>query len=296
MNLKKQSNFYSGMNIYARNPGTSKLFRVRYKPDTRLTRPQQTDSLEPRVLELSLSRDTAKTVRQFAEIYITKNDRPIFHGYAEKYEIDNSKEKTLTCPGAENLLTQRWALPYYWPAGTSFEVAFGHGHADEADPGLLTLANSVLPPGFEWEYYDEDENVVKIVDAGSRYRLGRQTLYALDYRHMYLLGEITSFTDFDYVDNAFLRDTTDLYVKIKLGKNRGWADVGGLLIENAFDSLIRLGNIDCTTKTLRTSLQTNYDRPIADILTDAAKSHDATIRLRDDKQYTYLDFVDADVE
>lgn len=281
------------MKVYARNPATSKLFSVAFKPETALKLPKQIDSLEPRELNLVLGRDVAKTVRQFAQIVATEQGIPFFSGYVETYDIDNTREKTLSCKGMEALLNQRWAHPYFYPLGTKFEDLFSSDCTHLAVPGLLAQANSMLPPGWPWEYHDEDTNIVKISGGGTASRLGLNSIYSIDYRYLRQVDESPSLDDMDYVDNAYWRDSDDLYIKLLNHYQKGWPDVGGLMIDSAFDTHVRLGDIS-NEKTLSGPLQTNYDK-IGDLIVDIALGHGYYVRFREDANFvTYLDLLDTE--
>lgn len=274
------------MKVYARNPQTQKLFQLKFKPETRLEEPKQVDQLEPRELSLVLSREVAPTVRQFAEIYVTEKEQPIFLGYVERYEIDNKKEKTLTCKGMENLLNQRYAQPYHWGKETPLTTVLGEACVDLEQPGLLSMANSSVPPGILWEYEDETLNIVKIPDGGTDYRLSSNPLFVIGYRYLEAIGKAETLGTLDLIDGTYYQDASDLYVRLDDHLHRGWPDLGGLMSVNSFDTKVRLGV--CPEKGLSGPLQTDFDK-IGDLIVDVVLSHGLFVHFRDTPTNVYID-------
>jgi len=250
------------------------------------------DKLEPRDMDLTLSRNVP--VKQFSEIVAVDMGIPIFRGYVESYEIDSTKSKSLTVMGMENLLNQRFCPGYFWPAGSvTFTELFADTLTDLAQPGLLALANSAFPPGMEYEVYNATENIIKLPLWGTSSRATNGNIYGIDYRYVRKLDESLVLADLAYLDNAFYRDPTDLYVKLKNHYHRGWYDVGGLLMENAFDTTCRLGTISAPTKSITGSLETDMD-PIGDLIVDLALGHGFYAHIRDTMNLTYLDINESE--
>jgi len=276
------------MDFYCTNPGGQ---RFKFQPsDCSITFPRLVDKLESREMDMEISRNASRSVRQFAEIVAVDMGIPIFRGYVESYEIDSKKTKSLTIKGMEYLLNLRYCPGYFWPAGsTQFAAMFSDTLTDLTQPGLLALANSTMPPDAAYEIYNATENIIKLLGWGTSSRLQNCSLYGIDYRYVRKLDESPgSLTDLIPLDNAFYRDTSDLYVKLKNHYHRGWYDVGGLLAENAFDTSVRLGTISQPTKSITGSLETDFD-PIGDLIVDLALGHGFYVHIRDSMNNTYID-------
>lgn len=276
------------MKFYARNPQTSKLFQFREK-DFTLTLNKLIDRMEPRELELTVGR--AVPIKQFAEIIAVENSIPIFRGYVETYEIDSKREKSLTVVGAEGWLNRRSCISYFYKEGTTFQTLFSDTLTDGVVPGLLAVANSALPPGLDYEVYAAD-NQIKIPGGGRASRLSTNAIYSVDYRYANQVDESVLLADLTPLDNVYYRDDDDLYIKLDNHYQYGWADLGGILVENAFDTSVRLG--DDAGKALSGPLQVTQDDKIGDLIVDTALGHGYHVRMRDDWSHTYLDFLNTD--
>lgn len=277
------------MKLFARNPSSSNLFQLKYK-DFDLSRPKQIDKLEPSTLDVDLARSVPVT--QFSEVIAAEGDVVLFRGYVEKDEINNNKMKSISCIGMEALLNQRFANPYFYQRDvTTLETIFSHSHTNGQVPGLLAIANSGFPPGWDYSYYNEDEHVVKIKDAGKAHRFGLRRVFGLDLEFLRELSELTSITQTTPIDNSFYRDQEDMYIKLKDHEHRGWPDLGGILVEEAFDTTTRMGNI--ATKYITANLQTNWDE-IGDLLINIAIGHGLFPHFRPGWNYTYIDVDDIE--
>jgi hypothetical protein len=275
------------MDFYCTNPEGQ---RFKFQPSSSsITFPRLVDKLEPREMDMEISRNASRTVRQFAEIVAVDMGIPIFRGYVESYKIDSKKTKSLTIKGMEYLLNQRYCPGYFWPAGsTSFASMFADTLTDLVSPGLIAMANATMPPDASYEIYNAAENIIKLPRWGTTSRLMTSSLYGIDYRYARKLDEAAALIDLVPLDNSFWRDGTDLYVKLKNHYHRGWYDVGGLLAENAFDTSVRLGTISQPSKVITGSLETNFDQ-IGDLIVDLALGHGFYVHIRDSMNNTYID-------
>jgi hypothetical protein len=275
------------MKITATNPGMSSSFDVD-EEDYTLKSPKQIDHLDPRTMEVVLPRGVPVT--QFATIVASEQGIIQFRGFAETYTINDKKEKTLSCKGMEALLNQRYAHPYFYPMGTKFSDLFSDTCTDYAIPGLLAQANGGPPPGLDYSVYADlgAKNIIKITDGGKLYRFSTRPLYAIDYRYLRKLDEANLLADLTWVDNAFYRDQNDIYIRRDNFYDHGWADLGGMIVENAFDTTCRLDDID--TKTLAGDLPVSQSErePIGDLIVDIAMGHKYYVHFRDDANFTYI--------
>lgn len=280
------------MKIFATNPGMSSSFEVDFE-DFTMKSPKQIDHLDPRTLELTVPRGVP--VMQFAVIYATEQGLPRFRGYVETYQIDSKKTKTLSCKGMEALLNQRYAHPYFYPMGTKFSDLCSDTCTDLAIPGLLAQANGMIPPGWDYSLYTDlgTKNIVKIEDGGFLYRFTNRPLYAIDYRYLRKLDEAVLLSDLAWVDNAFFRDDNDIYIKRDNFYDHGWADLGGIIVEDAFDTTCRL---DTDSKSLAGDLPVSQSErePIGDLIVDIAMGHKYYVHFRDDANRTYIKLDDQE--
>jgi len=273
------------MKIIAQNPGMSVQFDVDPK-DARLKRPKQIDHLEPRTLEITLPRGVP--VIQFAQVTASEQGIVLFRGFGETYQIDDKDEKTLNCKGMEALLNERYAHPYFYPIGTTFADLFSDTCTDLALPGLLMQANGGVPPGLDYVVRDAAKNIIKIADGGKLYRFSTRSLYSIDYRYLRKMDEATSLADLQWVDNALYRDDSDIYIRIDNFYHHGWADLGGLVVENAFDTTCRLDTIDDKSLAGDLPVSQNEREPIGDLIVDIAMGHKYFVHLWDDWNHTYI--------
>lgn len=277
------------MKFYARNPQTAKLFQFREK-DFTLTSHKLIDRMEPRELDLTLARGVPVT--QFAEIIAAEKGIPIFRGFVESYEIDSKREKSLTVLGSEAWLNRRSCISYFYPEGTTFSTLFSDTLTDLGQPGLLAVANSSVPPGLDYTVYAAADNQIKIAGGGRLGRFSNRDLFSVDYRYLHQMGEATALADLTPLDNVFYRDSNDIYVKLNNHYQKEWPDLGGLLVENAFDTTVRLG--EDSGKSLSGTLQIDQEDEIGDLITDIAIGHGYHVHIRDDWNYTYLDFLEEE--
>jgi hypothetical protein len=277
------------MQFYARNQQTNKTFLVTEK-DYTLTMPKLTSGMEARTLELTLGRNVP--VQQFAEVIAVERGIPIFRGYVESYEIDSKKEKTLSVIGAEGWLNRRSCISYFYPEDTEFSALLADSLTTLGQPGLLAVANSAVPPGLDYTVYASADNQIKIAGGGKASRFGTRDMFSVDYRYIRKIDEVSALADLAGLDNVLYRDDDDLYIKLNNHHQRGWPDLGGLLVENAFDTSVRIGYY--VAKSLSGSLQVNVDDKIGDVIVDTAMGHGYHVHVRDDWNFTYLDFIETE--
>lgn len=275
------------MKIWCINPSGAS-FWVNFNPEnTSLRLPKQVDRLEPRTLDIAVP--SGVPIQQWAQVLVYEESILRFRGFVKTYSGKRNYERTFSCEGMEALLNTRPAPDYFYPIGTKFSELFGDTCTDLSIPGLLAGANSALLPGWKYTVYDAAHNIIKIANGGRSFRLATKSLYSVDYRYLRKLDEAVILSDLDWVDNAFYRDASDLYVRLDNFYHRGWADVGGLWIENAFDTKVRLGNISDANKSLAGTLQTTVEDKTGDLIVDTAKGHGFFVHFRDTVNFTYID-------
>ena len=271
------------IDIYVSNHGNTKPIKI--KPISyEIEIPVQEDRLDCRTMDLEVSRITP--IKQFSIVVAADRGVPFFRGYVETYDIDSSRTKSLSVKGVENLLNCRYAPAYYYPDGdTSFGEILSDTLDDGEEPGLLACANSALPPGVPVTVEDEALNIMKIDGGGLSSRLGDRDVYYISYTGLYKLHTWPeTLAELDAWDKCIFRDDTNLYVRIEDGQ-RDWYNLGGLLVNNAFDTTVRLGT--CPDEPIEGSLETSFDE-IGDIIVPLAISHDYKVTFRDDFYHTYI--------
>ncbi len=277
------------MKFFARNPGMLDLFRIT-EQDYTLTGHKLIDRLEPRELSLTVARDVP--VPQFAEVIAASEGRPLFRGYVDTYEIDSKRTKTLECLGAEGWLNRRNSIAYFYESGVLLSDLFSDTCINGSVPGLLAIANSSVPPGLAYVVHSSSDNQIKIPGGGKSGRFATRDFYSADYRYLNKIDETTDLSLLQYLDNIFYRDDNDVYIKINNHRQRGWPDLGGLLVENAFDTGVRLGNV--VNQGLKGDLQTTQSDKIGDMIVDVALGHGKHVHITDDWSRTYINIDDIE--
>lgn len=248
-----------------------------------------TDKFQAREAELTLPRQIP--VKQFAEVLVIKNSKPVFRGYVEQYDIDNRRDKRLTVVGIEKLLEYRYTPDFFYPAGTTLTKLFTDVITLNDPPGLLAIANSLMPVGRQFVYHDQANNIVLLPGAGSDSHYSTKHAYYISHQYVSDLTLMQEPGELDYIDLTACRTADDLYIRIDHNYARGWPDRGGLLIDKAYDTSVRLGT--CPTDTLQGDLQTTtLEDNIADLMTDLIISHGYYMHFRDTRKYLYIDITD----
>lgn len=272
-------------------------FQVTNWIDGSLTRPRIVDRLDPRVLELTVPRHVP--IRQFGTIRISKKGKPYFRGYvADPPQIKNEK-KTLRVLGMENLLLNAPGAPAYYKKGTPFSVLFSDTLTEQdprEPPGLIAVANSNGLAGLEYVVHHAGDNIIKIAGAGPASRLGNCALYACGYDGVRQLSEQFALANLTAIDDSYYRDTTnnDLYVRIDAANDRAWPDLGGLLFDNAFDTGIRLGELQDPTMELKGNLQTTLQTNMGDTAVGIARRHGLYVSFSETRSNTLISILEEE--
>jgi hypothetical protein len=281
------------MDIYIKNPGMPPFLVMKRKKgdiiEGSIKGQQITDTFRSREASLTVPRRTP--VRQFAEVRFVKSGKTIFRGFVEQYEIDSKRTKNLTIQGMEKLLECRFMPNIVYPEATTFSELFASTITLNKPPGMLAVANSLLPPGINHNFYDAANNTIQLIGLGTSSRLRDNSLYFVDYKYVKELVSVFTKSELEYRDFTYFRDASDLFVRIDHDYSRGWADYGGVLCENCIDTSIRLGEVP--TASLRSELTcVALEDKICDILTDVIRSHDYYLHFRDAEKTLYLDIAD----
>lgn len=244
------------------------------------------DKFQAREGEITLPREVP--AKQFATVIFSDGGKVVFRGYVEQYDIDNYRTKTLTLQGIEKQLEYRYMPDYFYPAGTTFAKLFSDSCTINDPPGLLMLANSMVPIGRGYVIHDATNNIIRLPDCGTTSRYASRSAYYIDYKYLKELPTVHDVGELAYIDKTHFRNSTDLYVRIDHDYSRGWADRGGLIIDGVIDTSIRLGN--CPTAALLGDLETtSMDDNIADTIVDIVTSHGYHIHWRDTAKILYMD-------
>lgn len=254
-------------------------------------------------------------VQRYAHVIATENRRVLFRGYVKSPKIKNIKTRELTCKGEEDLLLRRHTGRFAYQASTrrlihAFQSDAPNQVADTygvtGNVGLLFIANSMIPlygntvlipatPDFEWAALDSDW-IYKLAGLGTDSRIGTKNIYF----EGALLPRVDSYAELQATPFSSWSDADDLWVRCDenmwgLNISPGFGSRALMLAENAYDTGIRMGNVDLSTTVLTGNLQLNFDR-IMDVLIDLAEFHGLNPRYRRARDCTYMDFLDEPVE
>lgn len=252
------------------------------------------DKFQSREGKLSVGREVP--IKQFAQVLIIESGEPIFRGYVESYDIDESRGKELTLAGMEKLLTYRYMPDAFYPVGSiTLDDLFSHACTLNEQPGMLTIGNGMIPPGWGHVIEDADNNTIKLPRMGTDSRLAKKDLFFIGYEYLRELAPVFSYSELAYIDLTYYRNAVDLWVRIDHNYSRSWADRGGLICDGAFDTTIRLGA--CPTTSLMGDLQTYAgEDAVADLMTDTLLAHGHHLHIRDTRSLTYFDIDDEEGE
>jgi len=262
--------------------------------DYELARPVVFDRMEAREMELTV--DRRLPITQFSIVTAKDGNMVKFRGYCESNSIDISdgSKTTWTVKGMENLLNARFAVRYFYPMGKStLEEILTDELTDNTIPGLIAQANSAAPPGLPYSVYDADTNIIKLAGYGSQSYFGTRDLYVVGNTAAIKLTDAGTLELLEFTDTGYYRDADDLYIRVDNQKCRAWYMHGGLLVDGAHDTTVRLGEVYDTSQTLLGDLETNLDE-IGDLITDLITASNLYVRVRDDDNYTYIDMMIAD--
>jgi hypothetical protein len=259
-----------------------------------LSRPKTLNRLDAR--ELKLTVDRRVPINQYNLITATDDGMVKARCYAESNDIDieNDSKTTWACPGVEGLLNTRFAPDYFYPMD---DVDFGKLFADTLTngvvPGLIAIANSIPPRSLPYTIYDATRSIIKLAGYGKTSFWGTRNLFIGENAGAKQLTDSITLAALTYTECGFFRDDDDIYIRIEDLRSNGWYLLGGLLIENAYDTTVRLGEVADSTQTLNGDLETSLDE-MGDLIADCIYSSGFFLRIRDDANYTYIDIMKTD--
>lgn len=283
------------MEIWIKNPGlrpyriaTNEYSNVKWS----LKSQKITNRFQPR--EGSLTLPSAMPAKQFAEVVMIEGGRTIFRGYVENYSIDESRQKTLTLAGVERLLLTCVTPDNFYPEGTSFSELLADSLTVTKPAGLLAIANGGLVPGWEFSFLDDDNNTVLLEGMGTNSRFGTKELYFIGYKYLMALTPVHDVGELAYRDATYYRNASNLWVRIDHHPSRGWYDRGGLIVDGAFDTSVRLGDVPDDAELMGDLRTQAGDDNIADLMTDIIRAHGYFMHFRDSMKYLYIDIDDVE--
>lgn len=250
-----------------------------------------TDRFQPREGEIVVP--SSIPAQQFAEVIMIDGGRVVFRGYIENYSIDNNRKKTLTIAGVERLLMYSTMPDNFYPEGTAFTELFSHTATVAKPAGLLTIANGMLAPGWEFAFKDDDDNEVLLGGMGTNSRFGTKELYYIGYKYLMSLAPVHDVGELAYIDATYYRNSANLWVRIDHLPSRGWYDRGGLIVDGAFDTTVRLGEVPDDAELMGDLRTQAGDDNVADLITNICRAHDYHVHFRDTVKYLYFD-IDED--
>ncbi len=251
-------------------------------------------------------------IKRYAHVVATDGGRVYFRGYVKKPKIVNMQSRELSCMGEEDLLLRRYSGRYSYQASTHYL-----GHVFQSDPpsqaadgygvtgsvGMLFMANSVIPyhgsvtvagspaPHFDWDAAGVDW-IYRLPGLGLNSRIGSADIYA----EGTLLPRVDSYAELETTDISCFSDADDLHIRLDNSVlNRGFGPRMCIMAENAYDTGVRMGNIDLQNTLLTGNLQLAFDRML-DIINNIAEFYGLNPRFRRTRDHTYFDALDEPVE
>lgn len=233
------------MKIYFRNPGMTEFVELDYD-DWKGTRYLDAHRAD----QFTIKCHRRVPIQRYAKITAKEGGDNRFLGYVGKTSLVN-KTRTLTCYGDEELLLHRFTgRAHYFPDVTRLYHPFQSDAPNQSadtygvtyNCGLLFLANSLIPPSApSWTLEDSPTWTWKLPGGGSGSRLGTSDIYVLSGVVAQKLTEQASLAACEANDLSVYRDANDLYIQISPVDEGPFANI---LAANAFDTNVRLGNLD----------------------------------------------------
>jgi len=263
-----------------------------------------------RAAELTIKCSRKVPITRYAHVIASEGHKVLFRGYIQQPRIKNIKTRELLCKGEEDLLLRRFTGRYsYVPSQRRLIHAFksdvpnqtADAYGVTRNVGLLFMANSLIhyygnvitsgTPHYDWVALGSW--IYKLPGLGLNSRIGSANIYSRGL----LLPRVYNWDEFvNTTTIGRYSDATDLYVKINdSDHNIGFGPLLPLFAENAYDTGVRLGQLDQPETVLTGNFQTTYDR-ILDILIDLAEYHQLQPRYRRDREHTCLDVLKDPVD
>lgn len=282
----------ASIEFFARNPGGTEF---RFKPVSwEGAWPKIGADLEPREMEIECLRKVP--VEQSAIVRAVYAGKTIFRGFVEYRPEINGGKKTIICSGMEKILDSVICPNFFYVSNDlNLNTIFANDLSPSVVPGIFAIANSSLPPGWPASLESEPLQIVKLPGMGRSSRWSDNDVFVCGLYGAIRLIEEPTLSNLDVLDNTLFRDDTDLYIRVdNVTNGMGWYSMGGLLIDNGFDTTCRVGVIDGGSAALRGDLEINIDTKLGRLITNFAKGHDKFVHIRDTASYTYFDILDEE--
>ena len=263
--------------------------------------------------ELQITARPEVPIQQFAEILAIDGSDVSFRGYVERYK-KTAQENVFYCRGVENLLYHRYLHKFNYSmvvnsdsTGTYFTLAnvlkdhYSAGFpitktTSDNCPGLLHVANSLMPWNMPFTVYDATYKIIKYAGWGSKSRMGATpTLYYMADNGVYPLTQRGALADLQTYDSSFYLDANDLYIRNTTNLGAGnvgaqdfWYYSGRILANNVFDTKMRIGKIDYGDSQMIGFLRTGFKDTAANTIFSILKSFGLFAYIYDELDATYL--------
>ena len=263
--------------------------------------------------EFSIKCSRKIPIKRWAHVVATEGNDVLFRGYVSTPRIKNINTRELICKGEEHLLLRRFTgrfsyqasarmLAHVFQSDAPSQTADSYGVTGNV--GMLFMANSMIPfhgnvaatgspspPEFDW-WAEGVDWIYKLDGLGTTSRIGTANIYA----EGVLLPRQSSYAALEATDISCYSDQNDLWIRLDDPIYRvGFGPRYCMFAENAYDTGIRMGNIDLGSTILTGNSQFNFTR-ILDILIDFAEFYNLNPRFRRGKDYTYFDALDNPTE
>jgi hypothetical protein len=291
------------------NPGQTEAFYI----DAEKWSLKRYQDISTNARELQLTTLPEVPIQQFAEVLALDGAELAFRGYVERYK-KTQKESIYYCRGIENLLYHRFCRKWNYAGVQNADSTYtffklkeaikdhysptypiSYGNTDNC-PGLLHVANSLIPPGIPFTVYDAVKKIIKYANWGTKSRMGANPiLYYVDDAGVYPLTKRNALLDLQTYDTSFFIDSTDLYIRNTTNKACGncgaqdyWYWHGRVLADNIFDTKLRIGITDYEDIELQGFLSLEHNDTIADQLFGVIQSFGLHAYLEDKADATYI--------
>jgi hypothetical protein len=215
--------------------------------------------------ELRIRTNGRPPLERFQRIMLIDNKKVKFHGYLENYAIKKSNNELTydyTFREQFGILANRYLMPFnytYQPIPVPFwAFIFDSAPLDSWDnrpPGLIYVANSLIPPGLDYEIYDEANEIIKYPGMGTNSRFGTKSIRVLDPIYgASVLTEQSHLLDLESNNDSIYRDSEDLYVKSSVedgyihqyGIGKNWYNQSSIFVDEWADTFVRVdwSNVD----------------------------------------------------
>ena len=249
-------------------------------------------------------------IQRWAHVVATEGNDVLFRGYVSSPRIKNINTRELICKGEEHLLLRRFTGRFSYQASARYlaHVFQSDAPSQTADSygvtgnvGMLFMANSLIPyhgnvlttgtPAYDW-WAEGADWIYKLSGLGTNSRIGTADIYA----EGKLLPRQSTYAALQATALSCYSDASDLWVRVdNVAYNVGFGPRYCMFAKNAYDTGIRMGNIDLGSTILTGNSQFNFTR-ILDILIDFAEFYNLNPRFRRGKDYTYFDALDDPTE